>query len=65
MRPRDVESWRKLIKTRGAFPTDEATIKLLYMDLRNITRRWTMPIQNWKHAMSQLMIRFDKQFNPA
>jgi hypothetical protein len=24
-----------------------------------------MPIQNWKHAMSQLMIRFDKQFNPA
>lgn len=58
-------SLRKLIKTRGAFPTDEAAIKLLYLGLRNIARRWTMPIQNWKHAMSQLMIRFDKQFNPA
>ncbi len=58
-------SLRKLIKTRGAFPTDEAAIKLLYLGLRNISRRWTMPIQNWKHAMSQLMIRFDKQFNPA
>jgi putative transposase len=58
-------SLRKLIKTRGAFPTDEAAIKLLYLGLRNISKRWTMPIQNWKQAMSQLMIRFDKQFNPA
>lgn len=58
-------SLRKLIKTRGAFPTDEAAIKLLYLGLRNIAKRWTMPIQNWKQAMSQLMIRFDKQFNPA
>ncbi len=58
-------SLRKLIKTRGAFPTDEAAIKLLYLGLRNASRRWTMPVQNWKHAMSQLMIRFDKQFNHA
>ena len=58
-------SLRKLIKTRGAFPTDEAALKLLYLGLRNIGKRWTMPIQNWKQAMSQLMIRFDKQFNPA
>ncbi len=58
-------SLRKLIKTRGAFPTDEAAIKLLYLGLRNIAKRWTMPIHNWKQAMSQLMIRFDKQFNPA
>lgn len=58
-------SLRKLIKTRGAFPTDEAAMKLLYLGLRNICQRWTMPIQNWKQAMSQLMIRFDKQFNPA
>ncbi len=58
-------SLRKLIKTRAAFPTDEAAIKLLYLGLRNIGRRWTMPIQNWKLAMSQFMIRFDKQFNPA
>ena len=58
-------SLRKLIKTRGAFPTDEAALKLLYLGLRNISKRWTMPIHNWKQAMSQLMIRFDKEFNPA
>ena len=43
----------------------EAAIKLLYLGLRHIGKRWTMPIQNWKQAMSQLMIRFNKQFNPA
>ena len=41
-------SLRKLIKMRGAFPTDEAAFKLLYLGLRNIGKRWTMPIQNWK-----------------
>jgi len=58
-------SLRKLIKTRGAFPNDEAAIKLLYLGLRNISQRWTMPIQNWKQALSQLMIRFEQQFNNA
>ncbi len=56
---------RRLIKTKASFPNDEAAIKLLYLGLRNISLRWTMPIQNWKQAMSQLMIRFDEQFNPA
>lgn len=56
-------SCRKLIKARGSFPNDEAAIKLLYLGLRNISQRWTMPIQNWKQAMSQFMIRFEKQFN--
>ncbi|MCA3050106.1 MAG: transposase, partial [Rhodocyclaceae bacterium] len=58
-------SLRKLIKTRGAFPNDEAASKLLYLGLRNISQRWTMPIQNWKQALSQLMIRFEQQFNNA
>ena len=58
-------SLRRLTKTRGSFPNDEAAIKLLYLGLRNISQRWTMPIQNWKHAMSQLMIRFEAQFNNA
>ena len=58
-------SLRRLIKTKASFPNDEAAIKLLYLGLRNISQRWTMPIQNWKQAMSQLMIRFEKQFNPA
>jgi len=58
-------SLRRLTKTRASFPTDEAAIKLLYLGLRNISQRWTMPIQNWKQAMSQLMIRFEAQFNNA
>ncbi len=58
-------SLRRLTKTRGSFPNDEAAIKLLYLGLRNISQRWTMPIQNWKQAMSQLMIRFEAQFNNA
>ena len=58
-------SLRKLIKARASFPNDEAAIKLLYLGLRNIAQRWTMPIQNWKQAMSQLMIRFETQFNQA
>ena len=58
-------SLRRLTKTRASFPNDEAAIKLLYLGLRNISKRWTMPIQNWKQAMSQLMIRFEAQFNNA
>ena len=58
-------SLRKLIKTRGAFPTDAVAIKLLYLDLRNIGKCWTMPTQNWKRAMRQHMILFDKTCNPA
>lgn len=56
---------RKLIKARASFPNDEAALKLLYLGLRNISQRWTMPIQNWKQATSQLMIRFEEQFNRA
>ena len=58
-------SLRRLTKTRASFPSDEAAIKLLYLGLRNISQRWTMPIQNWKQAMSQLMIHFEAQFNNA
>ena len=58
-------SLRRLTKTRASFPSDDAAIKLLYLGLRNISQRWTMPIQNWKQAMSQLMIHFEAQFNNA
>jgi putative transposase len=50
-----------LTKARASFPNDEAAIKLLYLALRNISKPGTMPIQNWKQVMSQLMIRFETQ----
>lgn len=52
-------SLRKLLKTRGALPSDEALIKLLVLALRNITRKWTMPVQHWKEALNHFAILFE------
>lgn len=52
-------SLRKITKTRAAFPTEEAAIKLLWLGLRNIEKKWTMPIQNWSLAMNQFAILFE------
>ncbi len=50
---------RKVSKNRAQFPNDEAVFKLLYLALRNISRRWTMPIKNWSAAMNQFAVLFD------
>ena len=47
-------SLRKVIKTRGSFPNQEAALKLLYLALEHIAKKWTMPIQNWKAALAAL-----------
>jgi putative transposase len=52
-------SLRKITKNRGAFPTDEALMKLLYLALRNISRKWTMPIRDWKAALNRFTIQFE------
>src|SRR5215213_1795092 len=52
-------SLRKIIKTRGSFPTDEAALKLLYLALQNIARQWTMPIKEWKAALNRFAIIFE------
>jgi len=49
-------SLRKVIKTRGSFPTQEAALKLLYLALEHIAKKWTMPIQNWKAALQRFAI---------
>ena len=41
-------SLRKVIKTRSSFPTDEAVTKLFYLALNNISKKWSMPIRDWK-----------------
>jgi putative transposase len=53
---------RKVIKTRAAFPSNEAVFKLLYLALRNTAKKWTMPIRNWKAALSQFSIIFEERF---
>ena len=54
-------SLRKLTKHRGAFPTDEALMKLLYLALRNISKKWTMPIRDWKAALTRFTIQFEER----
>jgi putative transposase len=49
---------RKITKTKGAFPTDEAARKLLFLANRDITRKWTAPVPNWARIRNQLAIRF-------
>lgn len=51
-------SLRKVIKGRGAFPHDDAIRKLLYLGLRNVSKKWTMPIRDWKAALNQFIILF-------
>ena len=52
-------SLRKVIKTRASFPNEEAAFKLLYLALQNISKKWTMPIQNWNQALNQLAMLFE------
>jgi len=53
---------RKIIKTRGHFPNDEAATKLIYLALRNITKEWKMSAREWKSAMTQFAILFPERF---
>ena len=54
-------SLRKIIKTRGSFPTDEAALKLLYLALRNAGVHWRRPVE-WTAAMGQFAIHFGARF---
>jgi putative transposase len=53
---------RKIIKTRGHFPTDEAATKLIWLALRNITAEWVRPATYWKEAMNQFAILYEDRF---
>jgi putative transposase len=52
-------SLRKVMKNRSLFPNDEAVFKRMYLALRNISKKWTMPIRNWSGAMNQFAILFE------
>jgi transposase-like protein len=50
---------RKIIKTRGHFPTDEAATKLMWLALRNIMRDWERPVHHWRAALNQFSILYE------
>lgn len=55
---------RKIIKTRGHFPHDDAAIKLIWLALRNITAKWRRAGQTWRPAMNQFAILYGDRFLP-
>ena len=55
-------SLRKVIKTKGAFPNDASILKIFYLALANISKKWTLPIWDWKAALSQFAIKFAGRF---
>jgi putative transposase len=57
-------SLRKIIKTRGSFPTDEAAVKLLFLALRNAGVRWRRPVA-WTAALGQFAILFGDRFEAS
>jgi len=50
---------RKVTKNKGAFPNDDALLKLVFLAYRNISKKWTQPLQNWSLTISQLAIHFE------
>lgn len=53
---------RKVIKTKGLFPNDQAAMKLIFLALQNASKKWTMPIREWKLALAQFSILFNDRF---
>ncbi|WP_431100636.1 IS256 family transposase [Roseateles noduli] len=56
---------RKIIKSRGHFPSDDAASKLLWLALRNITADWGRAAKNWREAMNQFAILYADRFTRA
>jgi len=55
---------RKSVKTRKLFPNDESATKVVYLAIQAASKKWTMPVRNWKEAMNHFMIEFEEQLAP-
>ena len=55
---------RKSVKTRKVFPSDDAALKVIYLAVEAASKKWTMPIRNWKPALNRFMIEFEAQLAP-
>jgi len=50
---------RKATKKRKLFPTDDSAKKVIYLAIREASKKWTMPIRNWKPALNRFIIEFE------
>jgi putative transposase len=55
---------RKSVKTRKVFPNDNAAMKVIYLAIEAASKKWTMPIRDWKAALNRFMIEFEEQLAP-
>jgi len=55
---------RKSVKTRKLFPNDEAALKVVYLAIEAASKKWTMPIRDWKPALNRFIIEFEEQLAP-
>ena len=54
---------RKAVKNRGHFPTEDSVMKVLYLAINGVSKKWTMPIKDWKQALNQFSIKFEDRFS--
>ncbi len=55
---------RKSVKTRKVFPSDDAALKVVFLAIEAASKKWTMPIRNWKPALNRFIIEYEKQLAP-
>ena len=55
---------RKSVKTRKVFPSDDAAMKVIFLAVESASKKWTMPIRDWKPALNRFMIEFEEQMAP-
>jgi putative transposase len=53
---------RKSVRNRGHFPTEDALMKVLYLAIQQVSKKWTMPIRDWKQALNRFAIMYPDRF---
>jgi putative transposase len=53
---------RKVLRNHRSFPTDESAMKVIYLAIHNISKKWTMPIRDWKSALNRFAIEYEGRF---
>lgn len=53
---------RKAVRNRGHFPSEDSVMKVLYLAIKGVSKRWSMPIKDWKSALNQFAIKFGDRF---
>lgn len=53
---------RKSVKNRGHFSTEDGLMKVLYLAIKGVSKKWSMPVQDWKRALNQFSIMYAERF---